>query len=142
MKFEFVLAGQPVTKKNSLRAFGGVVLPSKAYKAYENTCRLQLATMTLPRFTGQIQLTCHYWLKSRRIPDLIGLLQATSDILQDERKRQDGHYITVQEWLYPDDNAIVSYDGSRICGVDRENPRVEIQICDDFDSNGRNLTGV
>ena len=51
----------------------------------------------------------------RRVPDLINLLQATADILEKAR-------------VIEDDKNIISFDGSRIIGVDKENPRVEIEI--------------
>ena len=51
----------------------------------------------------------------RRVPDLINLLQATADILEKAR-------------VIEDDKNIISFDGSRIMGIDKENPRVEIEI--------------
>ena len=48
-------------------------------------------------------------------PDLVGLLQATSDILTEAK-------------LIDDDKWIVHYDGSCIAGVDKNSPRVEIDI--------------
>jgi len=51
----------------------------------------------------------------RRKPDLLGLLQATADILE---KAQ----------IIDNDRNVVSFDGSRIMGVDKQNPRVEIEI--------------
>ena len=51
----------------------------------------------------------------RSWPDLVGLLQATSDILTDGG-------------LIDDDKWIVHYDGSCIAGVDKNSPRVEIDI--------------
>jgi len=46
---------------------------------------------------------------------LIGLLQATSDILE-------------KSGIIENDKLIDSYDGSRIVGIDKQNPRVEIEI--------------
>lgn len=51
----------------------------------------------------------------RSWPDLVGLLQATSDILTKAK-------------IIDDDKWIVHYDGSRIVGVDKTEPRVEIEI--------------
>jgi len=51
----------------------------------------------------------------RSSPDLLGLLQATADILE---KAQ----------IIDNDRNVVSFDGSEIVGIDRENPRVEIEI--------------
>lgn len=51
----------------------------------------------------------------RSWPDLVGLLQATSDILTKAK-------------IIDDDKWIVHYDGSRIVGVDKAEPRTEIEI--------------
>jgi len=48
-------------------------------------------------------------------PDLMGLYQATADILQ-------------KAGIIKNDRDIVSFDGSRIAGIDSGNPRVEIEI--------------
>jgi len=51
----------------------------------------------------------------KRIPDLLNLLQATADILEKAR-------------VIDNDKDIVSFDGSRITGIDKLNPRTEITI--------------
>ena len=57
-----------------------------------------------------------YWLPDRRSrPDLLGLEEATADILE-------------AAGIVANDRLIVSWDGSRIAGYDRERPRVEIEI--------------
>ena len=48
-------------------------------------------------------------------PDLLNLEQATADILEKAR-------------VIENDKNIVSFDGSRIAGIDKENPRTEIII--------------
>ena len=115
-----VILGRPATKKNS----GQIVrvgrfhklLPSKAFIVYEEKALEQLKDYDTLHFTGSLQLTVRYYLPDRRWwPDLIGLLQGTSDILQ-------------KAGIYDDDKYIVSYDGSCIAGLDKENPRCEIEI--------------
>ena len=111
--------GRPTTKKNSGRFFSRgkhkIVLPSKAYENYENIALIQLLTCR-SRFSGSIKVCCRYYLPDRKWwPDLVGLLQATSDILQKAKIIEDDKYIT-------------SYDGSEIAGIDKKNPRVEIEI--------------
>ena len=115
-----VILGRPATKKNS----GQIVrvgrfrklLPSKAFIVYEGKALEQLKDYDTLHFTGSLQLTVRYYLPDRMWwPDLIGLLQATSDILQ-------------KAGIYDDDKYIVSYDGSCIAGLDKENPRCEIEI--------------
>ena len=48
-------------------------------------------------------------------PDLTNLLQATADILEKAR-------------VIENDKNIVSFDGSKIAGIDKANPRCEITI--------------
>lgn len=51
----------------------------------------------------------------RSRPDLINLEEATADILE-------------RAGIIINDRNIVSWDGSRIVGIDKQNPRVEIEI--------------
>lgn len=115
---KIVIQGQPRTKKNSSQiAFRGnkrVILPSKAFQAYEKVALMQLARVQAVH--GPISVMCRYFLQNRaHWPDLVGLLQATSDILQ-------------AAGVIDDDKYIVNYDGSIIAGLDKGNPRVEIVI--------------
>lgn len=115
---EIVIQGQPRTKKNSGRIAlinnRHVLLPSKAYKAYERVALMQLARVQAVH--GPVSVLCRYYLQNRaHWPDLVGLLQATSDILQ-------------AAGVIGDDKYIVNYDGSMIAGLDKNNPRVEIII--------------
>lgn len=115
---EIVIYGQPRTKKNSSQiAFKGnkrVILPSKAFKAYEKVALVQLARVQAVH--GPIAVRCCYYLQNRaHWPDLVGLLQATSDILQ-------------AAGVIDDDKYIVNYDGSKIAGIDKDRPRAEITI--------------
>ena len=108
-----VIQGQPRTKKNSSRiAFRGnkrVLLPSEAYERYEKVALVQAVH-------GPVSVLCRYYLQDRKSwPDLVGLLQATSDILQ-------------AAGVIDNDKYIVNYDGSMIAGLDKNNPRVEIII--------------
>lgn len=116
---EIVIQGQPRTKKNSSRIAltpdnKRVLLPSKAYKTYEKVALIQLARVQA--IHGPVSVLCRYYLQNRaHWPDLVGLLQATSDILQ-------------AAGVIDDDKYIVNYDGSMIAGLDKDNPRVEIII--------------
>ena len=116
---ELVIMGQPRTKKNSSRIAltpdnKRVLLPSKAYEQYEKVALIQLARVQAVH--GPISVMCRYFLQNRaHWPDLVGLLQATSDILQ-------------AAGVIDDDKYIVNYDGSMIAGLDKNNPRVEIII--------------
>ena len=115
---EIVIHGQPRTKKNSgrivIRDNIRKLLPSDAFIRYEKTALLQLAHVGAVQ--GPISVCCRYYLQDRRSwPDLVGLLQATSDILQDAG-------------VIENDKYIVNYDGSEIVGLDKDNPRVVITI--------------
>ena len=88
-----------------------------------------MAMGRLPHYTLPVRLTCRYWLKDRaHWPDLVGLMQATADILSDERRKIGGRMVTTREWLLSDDRIITSWDGTVIAGIDKLRPRVEIVI--------------
>lgn len=116
-----VIYGRPTTKKNSSRVvYAGKypkVLPSKAYSDYENLALQQLQFYRKRFYVGgPVHVRCRYYMPDKKSwPDLVGLLQATSDILT-----------TAQ--IIDDDMWIVNYDGSKIVGVDKYNPRTEIEI--------------
>ena len=118
---DIVFKGRPATKKNSGRIVfkngKRIIIPSETYMNYEDACLWQLAGKKL-HISGIIVVECKYYLPNKRSwPDLIGLLQATSDILTKAK-------------VIDDDKWICSYGDSCIAGVDKENPRVEIRIMD------------
>lgn len=118
---DIVFKGRPITKKNH----GQIVkrgnklgyIQSEAYRSYEDACLWQLAGKKL-YISGIVVVECKYYLPNKRSwPDLIGLLQATSDILAKAK-------------VIDDDKLICSYGESCIAGIDKENPRAEIRIMD------------
>ena len=134
--FCFTIPGQPATKKNSPVLVRGraVVLPSKAYKAYEKAFRKELERIEaerggLPHYDGPVQLWARYFLQDRRAyPDLNGLIQATQDIISDEYSHKDHRKTLKRRWILADDRLVKSLDGCRIAGIDKDCPRVEIYI--------------
>jgi Holliday junction resolvase RusA-like endonuclease len=121
---KITIPGRPVPKKNSavMVAKRSLILPSKAFRDYEKFCLGNrkspgwLAQWGNVRFTDPVQLTCLYWLPDKRWwPDLLNLLAGTSDILE-------------EAGILENDRLVQSVDGSRIMGLDPENPRVEITI--------------
>jgi Holliday junction resolvase RusA-like endonuclease len=113
---KIIIPGRPITKKNhqQISKHGGII-QSEAYQIYETASLWELKKYRV-RYTGKVSLCARYWMPDRRSwPDLIGLLQATSDILQ-------------KAGIIKNDKLVVSYDGSRIVGIDKQNPRVEIEI--------------
>lgn len=121
---EITLPGRPITKKNSqvpIRRKGGgyFLLPSKDYRDYENRCLAWLKAYRGPHFQGPVQVTALYWMPDNRSkPDLVNLEEATADILE-------------RAGIIDNDRNIVSWDGSRIMGIDKEKPRVEITIVEE-----------
>lgn len=116
---KIIFKGRPITKKNHgqlVRRNGKMcMLPSKAYREYEESCLWQIVgkKMYVP---GVVVVECVYYMPDKKsFPDLIGLLQATSDILTKAR-------------VIDDDKWICSYGNSRIAGYDKANPRAEIKI--------------
>lgn len=118
---DIVFKGRPITKKNH----GQIVkrgnklgyIQSEAYRSYEDACLWQLAGKKL-HISGIVVVECKYYLPNKRSwPDLIGLLQATSDILTKAK-------------VIDDDKWICSYGDSCIAGIDKENPWAEIRIMD------------
>lgn len=118
---DIVFKGRPITKKNH----GQIVkrgnklgyIQSEAYRNYEEVCLWQLAGKKL-HISGIVVVECKYYLPNKRSwPDLIGLLQATSDILTKAK-------------VIDDDKWICSYGDSCIAGIDKDNPRAEIRIMD------------
>jgi len=127
-----ILTGRPITKKNHqeicINNRTGKRFPrqSEAYQAYEEACLWQLKSYRGEMITGPVHVKALYWMPDRRSwPDLIGLMQSTGDILQKAR-------------IIANDKFIASWDGSRIVGVDRENPRVEITVKEAHLLNGEN----
>lgn len=113
----FVIKLPPVTKKNSQRmAKRGdrlVPIPSKAYTEYQDGAGVFLNPIGIDY---PVEITCLFYMKTRRRVDLTNLLEAIDDTLV--------HYGVVE-----DDNSkiVVSHDGSRVL-YDKENPRTEISI--------------
>lgn len=124
---KIVIHGRPATKKNhstiSFMHNKPVIIPSKAYRNYEKVALMQLNKLGIATIKGVVDVRCRYFLPNKaHWPDLVGLLQATSDILQAAK-------------VIVDDVYIASYDGSTIAGIDKENPRVEIEISPAEDSH-------
>lgn len=123
MQTEIILPGRPITKKNSQqiiinrRTRKPQVVQSEQYQRYETECLWRLKQYRGPSFRdSKLHISCKYWMPNNRSwPDLIGLMQASWDILE-------------EAGIIDNDRNVVNPDGSRIMGVDRENPRAEIFI--------------
>ena len=124
---KLTLYGDPRTKKNSARILrsrsgGRFVAPSKAYVDYETDCLRQIKRPNSP-ISARVNVRCVYYMKTARRVDLANLIEATTDIL-------------VKARVLEDDNSkiVAAHDGSRV-ELDREKPRVEIEIEEMEDEN-------
>ena len=122
MKKRYLITGRPITKKNSSRYVRGKgrsrLLPSPQFTAYEKDALWQLKIQTGPTepITTPVSLKVEYYMPNRSgWPDLMGLVQATADILQDAG-------------ILADDGYIEDLDGTRIAGIDKLHPRAEIIV--------------
>lgn len=121
---KFTLNVKPRTKKNhmqlvTLKTGRQMLLPSKPYKTFEKEVLAELKTITLPikePINVPINLKCTFYKDKDYKSDLAGYLQAIQDVL-------------VKAGVFEDDNhkIIVSTDGS-IVALDRNNPRIEVEI--------------
>lgn len=115
----FTIPLDPVTKKNSGRIIRvgkyPKLLPSEAYTQYEKDCGYFLRGRG-ERIGEPVEITCLFYMRTRRKVDLTNLLNAIDDILV--------HYGVIE-----DDNSkiIVSHDGSRVF-YDKYHPRTEVTI--------------
>jgi len=139
MEYKFTIKERPIPKKNNpivrvIPRRGAkrchycnnwtktryIVSQPAEYRKYEANSVMEVINqknkMRLRMITEEVHCQVLYWLKDwRGKPDLINLEEATADILQ-------------RATVIKDDNQIKNWDGSRIMGVDKENPRVEITL--------------
>ena len=128
---QLILWGRPMTKKThqnivTNRTTGKpMLIPSAANKQYENDCLKQITGANRKNIKHNVIVHAYYYMKDRvGWPDLTGLMQATGDILQNAG-------------VIENDRLITSWGKTRIMGIDKANPRVEILIQTDpfaFDS--------
>lgn len=135
MKKRYLITGRPITKKNSsryVRVKGrSRLLPSPQFTAYENTAlwQLKIQTGAMEPIATPVSLKVEYYMPSGSSwPDLMGLVQATADILQDAG-------------ILADDGYIEDFNGTRIAGIDKLHPRAEI-IVTTLDKDKSTLYGL
>ena len=122
---KLVILGRPITSKNSQQIIMNhktgqrYVIQKKSYRTYSKDALFQIASQmngkNLPYFKDTpVHLTALYYMPNKKgWPDLMGLLQATCDILETAGAIDNDRNITV-------------LDGSKIAGLDKENARVEV----------------
>lgn len=119
MEIHLCIDLNPVTKKNSQRIVKcgnfSKIMPSKSYVQYEKDCGYYLKR-TNPPISQRCEVTCLFYMRTRRKVDLTNLLEAVDDVL-------------VKYGILEDDNSniVASHDGSRVL-YDPRSPRTEITI--------------
>ena len=129
ISYLLTLKGEPITKKNSQQMVMNpktkrwFPVPSKQYKKYEKLCKEQIHPVGHSDFPIKypVNVKCIYYMPTQRACDLTNLLEATDDILKTCGVVVDDNY-----------KIIASHDGSRV-RVDKDNPRVEIEIREAID---------
>lgn len=120
-QWRFIIQGAPRTKKNSnivtTKGKHPRVLPSAAFSKWNRIAQMELARVRA-KYTGfpiavEINVRALFYRDAER-GDAVGYYQALADALQ-------------EGGILIDDKYAVSWDGSRLL-VDKENPRVEVQI--------------
>lgn len=122
MRLEFTIPVVPRSKKNNgqivMRGKYPVLLPSKAYLAFEKDCLPYLYRVkdTAGVINYPINSKCIFYTETKRKIDLPNLLNAIDDAM-------------VKSGLLEDDNRdiIAAHDGSRVYH-DKFNPRIEVEI--------------
>ncbi|HSW62194.1 MAG TPA: RusA family crossover junction endodeoxyribonuclease [Dissulfurispiraceae bacterium] len=121
-EIQFTLAGSIRSKKNSKRIIVAgsrrIILPSKAYVAWERQVQLAIARACSHAYQrpllpdGDVHVEAHIYYKGGK-PDLSGALESIGDALEG--------------YIWANDSQIVSWDGSRLYH-DLKNPRTEVTV--------------
>lgn len=92
------------------------LVQSKQYKEYEKACGEFLGDWRAEPIDYPVNISCTYYMPTRRKIDITNLMSATHDVL-------------VKYGVISDDNrdVVASVDGSRVF-YDKEHPRTEIEI--------------
>ena len=112
----------PVTKKNhqQIRYNPLIKKPyignSPQYLQYEKEAGWFLKPAPKEPISKPVNVCCTFYMKDKRLTDLVNLLQAVDDLLVKYKVLSDDNY-----------RVVASHDGSR-CYLDRDNPRTEICI--------------
>lgn len=128
MNYKFIIQGRPMTKKNSqIRTKTGVI-QSKQYREYECIAIPQLRAQKGKQglktpIACPVNMSCYYHMPNKQgYPDVMGLLQATADILE-------------KAGIVENDRLISIISSCYIGRIDKENPCVEISISEITDTN-------
>ena len=129
MMLHYTIPLDPRTKKNHQRIAGTgprcptckrflrqYILQSRQHDDYKAKARWYLAPRPEEPINIPVQVTYLFYMKTKRVVDKSGLMQAADDLL-------------VECGILEDDNSriLVSHDGTRVL-YDKDNPRTEITI--------------
>ena len=123
---EFTIYGKPVTKKNhgriiTIKGRGPIMLPSSQYAKYEITCKDTCENAWIKQGKGPmnygIAVYIQLYLDTWSVGDHSGYIQALGDIFEKFK------IVDNDKWIHWADQGKHWF-----CGVDKDNPRVEIKI--------------
>lgn len=112
----------PRSKKNSQeivfnRKTGRrMVIQNKKYTEFEKECKKYIPILREPPINYPINLKCKFYVPDARKRDIANYLEAIQDVLVKYKILEDDNY-----------NIVASIDGCSM-QIDRENPRIEIEI--------------
>lgn len=112
----------PRSKKNSQeivfnRKTGHrMVIQNKKYTEFEKECKKYIPILREPPINYPINLKCEFYVPDARKRDIANYLEAIQDVLVKYNLLEDDNY-----------NIVASIDGCSM-QIDRENPRIEIEI--------------
>lgn len=117
-----IIPRNPRSKKNSQEIVFNkktgkrMVIQNKKYTDFERECKKYIPVLREPPIAYKVNLKCKFYVCDARRRDIANYLEAIQDIL-------------VKYGLLADDNynIVASIDGCSM-EIDRENPRVEIEI--------------
>ena len=117
---EFTIKGNTPSKKNSRRSFvknGRMInIPSERYEQWHELASWQLKALKIPKLRPPYEISMTFYFKDRRRKDLDNAQSSVLDLLQD------------CEVIEDDDAKLLTHIESWYGGVDKDNPRVEVQI--------------
>lgn len=112
----------PRSKKNSQeivfnRKTGHrMVIQNKKYTEFEKECKKYIPILNEQPINYPINLKCEFYVPDARKRDIANYLEAIQDVLVKYKLLEDDNY-----------NIVASIDGCSM-QIDRENPRIEIEI--------------
>lgn len=117
MYLKLVLKGRIPSKKNSKQRTGKKLISSKDYLKREENQLTELKSQTSPlEIAEPVRVKYIFYMPDNRVADLSNKVESINDLL-------------VKYWLLTDDNRKIINEMYIACnGVDKANPRVEVEI--------------